>query len=71
MFDILSSIVDTLLMIINFIIRFVQEFIYVIKLTGSVLSSTVSYFYFLPAVVSAMLISLITIAIVYKIAGRS
>lgn len=71
MFDILSSIVDVLMMIINFIIRFFQEFIYVIKLTGSALSSVVNYFFFLPAVVSAMLISLITIAIVYKIAGRS
>ena len=70
MFDFLSVIVDLLMGVIDFIIKFITEIIYIIKLTGTIISNIASYFYFMPAVVSTALIALITIAIAYKIAGR-
>lgn len=70
MITILTSIFDFLVNIFNFIVHIVQEIIYVIKTTTAVLSSLGSFFVFLPATVSAILISLITLAIAYKIAGR-
>lgn len=70
MIDVLGSIVDFLVSIFNFVARIITEIIYIIKLTGSVMSNIASYFYFLPAVVSTAIITLITIAVAYKIVGR-
>lgn len=70
MIDILGSLVDFLVGIFNFIAKIIEEIIYIIKLTGTIIGNISSYFYFMPAVVSGLLITLITIAIAYKIAGR-
>lgn len=70
MISILTSIFDFLVNIFNFIVHIVQEIIFVIKTTAAVLSSLGNFFFFLPVTVSAILISLITLAIAYKIAGR-
>ena len=70
MIDILSTIVDFLMGLFDFLVKIVTEIIYIIKLTGTIIGNIASYFYFMPAAVSALLITLITIAIAYKIAGR-
>lgn len=70
MIEAIKSIVEIISSVFNFLIKVVSEIIYVIKLTGTILSNIASYFYFMPAVVATALITLITIAIAYKIAGR-
>lgn len=59
-----------LVSVIDFVISFFSDLIYVIQLLGKVVFSLPSYFSWLPSGVSALLITLFAIVVIYKIIGR-
>lgn len=56
--------------VIDFVIGFFQDLVYLIQLTGRFLAQIPNYFSWLPSVVVTMLIVLFSIVVVYKILGR-
>ena len=56
--------------VIDFVIGFFQDLVYLIQLTGRFLAQIPNYFSWLPSVVTTMLIVLFSIVVVYKILGR-
>lgn len=65
-----TGIGDFLVSVIDFVISFFSDIIYVIQLLGKVVFSIPSYFSWLPGGVSALLITLFAIVVIYKILGR-
>lgn len=55
----------------NLLVKFFEELVYVVKLLTGVLRNAATYFWFLPAAVTAALVTLLTIVVAYKIVGRS
>ena len=54
----------------DFVLDFFADIVYVIKLTGSFVLKIPDYFSWLPAPVVALLVSIFTIVVVYKVLGR-
>ena len=54
----------------DFIVSFFSDLIYVIQLLGKVVLSIPSYFAWLPSSISALLVTLFAIVVIYKILGR-
>ena len=61
---------DFLVSVIDFVISFFQDLIYIIKLLGKFLAQLPSYFSWLPADILALLLTLFAIVVIYKILGR-
>lgn len=55
----------------DFVINFFKEIVYVIELLGSVIANMPSYLTWLPATVTTLIITGITIIVIYKVVGRS
>lgn len=68
--DFFESIVNAITSVIDFIINFISDTIYMITLTGKFLLQIPTYFSFLPSVLLTMLVTLFGIVVVYKILGR-
>lgn len=61
---------DAIVSAFDFVISFFSDLVYVIQLLGKVVLSIPSYFSWLPSGVSALLITLFAIVVIYKIIGR-
>ena len=61
--DIISSLID-------FVISLVEDIVYVVKLCGSFVVKIPDYFSWLPASVLALIITIFSIVVIYKILGR-
>ena len=70
LFDVLSMIGDAIVGVIDFVVSFVMDLVYIVQLIGSVLLQIPSFFSWLPAELSAIIVLGITVAAIYKIAGR-
>ena len=68
--DFFESVIDAITSVIEFIINFISDTIYMITLTGKFLLQIPTYFSFLPSVLLSMLVTLFGIVVVYKILGR-
>lgn len=68
--DFFESVINAITSVIEFIINFISDTIYMITLTGKFLLQIPSYFSFLPSVLLTMLVTLFGIVVVYKILGR-
>lgn len=62
-FDMIGSVVD-------FIINFVKDLVYVIKLVGEFVLKIPDMFTWLPATVVALIVTVFGIVVIYKILGR-
>lgn len=75
MFEFLSNFIENLWTFLttawDFIINFFKEIVYVIQLLANVLLNAPSYFVWLPSVVTTLIITGLTIIVVYKVIGRS
>lgn len=56
--------------VFDFIISFFGDLIYIIRLLGNLLANIPSLFSWMPDQLSALLITLVSIVIIYKILGR-
>lgn len=63
LFDIIDSLVD-------FVISFIQDLVYVIKLTGTFVAQIPNYFAWLPSAYVALIVSIFSIVVIYKVLGR-
>lgn len=54
----------------NFVVSLVSDIVYMIQLTGKFLAQIPSYFSWIPAEITALLIVLFSVVVIYKILGR-
>ena len=69
--DFLALIGEVITGIIDFVITFVTDLVYIIQVIGSVLAQIPSFLTWFPAQLSTILVLGISIAAIFKIAGRS
>ena len=68
--DMFSGFIDTVGKIIDFVVDFFQDLIYVIGLLGKFIVEIPSYFSFLPASLVVMLGTVFSIVVIYMVLGR-
>ena len=54
----------------NFVVSLVSDIVYMIQLTGKFLAQIPSYFSWIPAEITTLLIVLFSVVVIYKILGR-
>lgn len=54
----------------QFLISLVADIVYMIQLTGKFLAQIPSYFSWIPAEITALLVVLFSVVVIYKILGR-
>lgn len=54
----------------EFVFSLVSDIVYLVQLTGRMLAQIPRYFSFLPAPVLAVIVTAVTIAVLYKVLGR-
>lgn len=70
LFDILSSIGNLIMSVVNFVISTIMDLLYIVQMLTGIMSNMPAYFGWLPSAVVTLLLSIISIAIIYKIIGR-
>lgn len=68
--DMFSGFIDTVGKIIDFVVDFFQDLIYVIGLLGKFIVEIPAYFSFLPASLVVMLGTVFSIVVIYMVLGR-
>ena len=68
--DFLKMIGDTLVSFFEFAFSLVEDLIYVIKLTGETVTRIPSYFSWLPSEAVAIIVTIFSIVVIYKVIGR-
>lgn len=68
--EFLKGIGSAIVAVFEFIIGLVQDIVYLVQLTGSMLAQLPKLLSWLPAPVTAILLSIFTIVVLYKILGR-
>lgn len=68
--DILGTIGEVIVGIIDFVVSFFTDLVYIVQLIGAILSQIPSFFSWLPSELMTIMILAITVAAIYKIAGR-
>lgn len=56
--------------VVDFVLKLIQDLLYLIELVGQAVGKIPSYFTWLPANVVALIVALIAIVVVYKVLGR-
>lgn len=70
MTDILSSIGNAIATLINFIVKFFEDLVYLIKITGQIFINLPNYLGWLPPAMTTTLLGIFGVVIIYKILGR-
>lgn len=68
--EFLKGIGNAISSLIDFLISFVQDIVYIIQLTGKFVVNIPSYFSWLPSAAVALIVSIFGIVVIYKIMGR-
>lgn len=68
--DFFKAISDGISSALGFLLSFIQDTIYVIKLTGEFVSQIPTYLGWLPSSVLAIVVTVFTIVVIYKVLGR-
>lgn len=68
--DFLGGIGSGLMMIVDFAISFFEDVAYIIKLTAEFVVKIPEYLSFLPAPVLAIVVSIFSVVVIYKVLGR-
>ena len=66
----LSNIVDFFTSVVDFVLDFISDLVYAIKLIGETVLNLPDFFGWLPGSIVTLLISLFAIVVIYKIIGR-
>lgn len=61
---------DTISSVVSFVISFFEDVVYIVQLTGKMLAQIPSYFSWIPAEFLALIITIFSIIVIYKITGR-
>lgn len=68
--DTLTGIGKAIMSAINFVVSTIQDLVYIVKMLTGVISDMPAYFGWLPSAIVTLLLSIISIAIIYKVIGR-
>lgn len=68
--DFLGSIGEAIVAAFDFLVSLIMDLVYLVQLTGKMLTQIPLYFAWLPPGLTALLVSAITIAVLFKILGR-
>lgn len=68
--DFLEGFVETITSVVDFVIGFFDDIVYLISITGQVLVQIPAYFSWLPGELIALLGVLLALIVLYKILGR-
>lgn len=68
--DFLEGFVETITSVVDFVIGFFDDIVYLIAITGQVLLQIPAYFSFLPSEIVSLLVVLFSLVVLYKILGR-
>lgn len=66
----LEAIGDAILFGVQYLVDFMSDIAYVIRLTGEFVADIPQYFSWLPSQIVAIIVSLFSIVVIYKIIGR-
>lgn len=66
----LSGLVDLFVGIVDFVIGLIGDLAYLAQITGKAVAAIPSYFSWVPPQVLALLLSIFTVVVLYKILGR-
>lgn len=69
-FDFLTAIADGIIGIVEFMASLIADTLYVVQLTANAISQIPQYLAFIPGPVLAIILSMLTVAVVYKVLGR-
>lgn len=68
--DFLSGIGDAILAVVDFVIGFFSDLIFMIQMLGNIMVSIPGYFSWLPGEIVSSLVLIFTLVVLYKILGR-
>lgn len=68
--DFLKNIVDTVIFLIDFVIGLIRDIVYLVQLTGKILTSIPSYFSWLPSNLLSLITIVFVVVALYKVLGR-
>lgn len=66
----LEGIISGVTAALDFLIGFIEDIVYVVKLTGEFVLNIPNYFAWLPGPVLATVVSIFGIVVIYKVLGR-
>lgn len=70
MLEYIKGIADAVISVVNFIVNLFKDLVYMIELLVNVVGNIPSYFSWLPAELLLIIVSLISVVVIYKILGR-
>lgn len=68
--DFLGSIGGAIVAAFDFLVSLIMDLVYLVQITGKMLAQIPLYFSWMPPAISAIVITAVTIAVLYKILGR-
>lgn len=68
--DFVKAIADGFLTVIDFVVSFVGDIVYIVQLTAMYLAQIPSYFSWLPGELLTIIVTIFAIVVIYKVTGR-
>lgn len=68
--DFFVGVYNTVSELVNYVIGFIGDLVYVVKLTGQFVANIPVYFAWMPSAVVSVLISIFSVVVIYKVLGR-
>ena len=66
----INGIVSGVTAVLDFLIGFIEDIVYVVKLTGQFVLNIPDYFAWMPAPVLATVVTIFGVVVIYKVLGR-
>lgn len=68
--NLLKGFINGITSVVDFVISMIEDIVYIVKLTGEFVLSIPDYFSWLPGSVLAIIITIFSIVVIYKVLGR-
>lgn len=68
--DMLVNFFEVIMSLVDFVIGFVEDIVYVVKLCGKFVPKIPDYFSWLPTEVLALIVTAFSVVVIYKVLGR-
>lgn len=68
--DFFAGLGDVIVSLVNFVIDFVGDIVYVVKITGTFVANIPVYFVWIPDAILSLIVTIFAIVVIYKVMGR-
>lgn len=68
--DFFAGLGDVIVSLVNFVIDFVGDIVYVVKITGTFVANIPVYFAWIPDAILSLIVTVFAIVVIYKVMGR-